>query len=65
MIPQMNRRGQVVASASLVSCVCSFGAHFAFANSLYPNLVPALLAAKLVGGLLGGIIAMFFTQDLK
>lgn len=65
MIPQMNRRGQVIISATLVSCICSFGAHFAFANSLYPRMVPALLAAKLLGGLLGGIFAMFVTRDLK
>lgn len=62
MIPQMNRRGQVVASACLVSCVCSFGAHFAFADSLYPDMVPAMLAAKLLGGVLGGILAMLATR---
>ena len=65
MIPQMNRRGQVVSSACLVSCVCSFGAHFAYANSLYPDMVPAMLAAKLVGGLLGLLIAMIATRDLN
>ncbi len=65
MIPQMNRRGQVVISAALVSCICSFGAHFAFANSLYPEMVPALLVSKLLGGLLGGILAMFATKSMK
>ena len=65
MIPQMNRRGQVVASACLVSCVCSFGAHFAYANSLYPDMVPAMLSAKLLGGLLGGLLAMIATRNLK
>lgn len=65
MIPQMNRRGQVVISAALVSCICSFGAHFAFANSLCPEMVPALLAAKLLGGVLGGMIAMAATRNLK
>jgi len=65
MIPRMNRRGQVVGSACLVSCVCTFGAHFAYANSMYPDMVPALLAAKLFGGLLGGIIAMAATRNLK
>lgn len=65
MIPQMNRRGQVVGTACLVSCVCSFGAHFAYANNLYPEMVPAMLAAKLLGGLLGGAIAMLFTRDKK
>ena len=65
MIPQMNRRGQVVVSACLVSCVCSFGPHFAFANSMQPEMVPAMLAAKLVGGFLGGVIAMIATRNLK
>ena len=65
MIPQMNRRGQVVGSACLVSCVCTFGAHFAYANSLYPQMVPAMLAAKLLGGLLGGLIAMAATRNMK
>ena len=65
MIPQMNRRGQVVASACLVSCVCSFGAHFAYANNLYPHMVPAMLAAKLLGGLLGGLLAMLVTRNEK
>lgn len=65
MIPQMNRRGQVVASACLVSCVGSFGAHFAYANNVDPGMVPALLAAKLLGGLLGGLIAMISTRNWK
>jgi len=65
MIPQMNRRGQVVGTACLVSCVCTFGAHFAYANSLYPDMVPAMLAAKLSGGLLAGIIAMFATRNTE
>jgi ethanolamine transporter len=65
MIPKMNRRGQVVGSACLVSCVCSFGAHFAYANSFYPDMVPAMLAAKLVGGVLGGVIAMAATRNMK
>ncbi len=65
MIPRMNRRGQVVASACLVSCICTFGAHFAYADSTYPEMVPAMLAAKLTGGLLGGILAMSATRDLE
>lgn len=65
MIPQMNRRGQVVISAALVSCVCTFGAHFAFANSLYPQMVPALLLSKLAGGICGGLFAMIATRNLK
>lgn len=65
MIPQMNRRGQVVGSACLVSCVCSFGAHFGYANNLYPEMVPAMLAAKLLGGLLAGLLAMAATRNLK
>ena len=64
MLPRMNRRGQVVISACLVSCVCSFGAHFAYADSVCPEMVPAMLAAKLTGGLLGGILAMAATKDL-
>jgi len=48
-----------------MSCVCTFGAHFAYANSLYPDMVPAMLAAKLLGGLLGGVIAMIATRNLK
>ena len=65
MIPQMNRRGQVVVSACLVSFVCSFGPHFAFANSMQPEMVPAMLAAKLTGGLLGGVIAMIATRNIN
>ncbi len=64
MLPQMNRRGQVVVSACLVSCVCSFGAHFAYANSLYPEMVPALLTAKLLGGFSGGLTAMLATRNM-
>lgn len=64
LIPQMNRRGQVVIPACLVSSVCIFGAHFAYADSLYPEMVPAMLAAKLVGGLLGGLLAMSATRRL-
>ena len=39
--------------------------HFAYANSLYPDMVPAMLAAKLLGDLLGGVIAMLATRNLK
>ena len=65
MIPQMNRRGKVVISASLVSSVCVFGAHFAFANSVAPEIVPAMLAAKLLGGILGGGIALAATRNME
>lgn len=65
MIPEMNKRGKVVISACLVSCVCTFGAHFAFTNNMEPDMVPALLTAKLVGGILGGIIALLSTRNLK
>lgn len=65
LIPQMNRRGKVVISACLVSCVCTFGAHFAFANNVAPEVVPAMLTAKLLGGILGGGIALFATRNMK
>lgn len=65
MIPQMNKRGKVVISACLVSCVCVFGAHFAFTNNASPALVPAMLVSKLVGGILGGAIAMLATRNMK
>lgn len=64
MLPQMNHRGKVVISAAFVSCICLIGAHFAFANALYPQMVPAQLAAKAFGGLLAAIIAMLTTKDL-
>lgn len=63
MIPDMDKRGKVVVSACLVSCVCVLGAHFAFTTGLEPELVPALLTAKIVGGLLGGAIAMIATRN--
>ena len=65
MIPEMDKRGKVVISASLVSCVCVFGAHFAFAMNAEPDIVPALLAAKLTGGILGFAIAMSATRKEK
>ena len=65
MIPHMNKKGKVVISACLVSCVCTFGAHFGFANNVAPEIVPAMLTAKLLGGLLGGGIALFATRDMK
>jgi len=65
LIPQMNRRGQVVISACLVSTINIFGAHFAFANSWNPEMVPAMMAAKVVGGLVGGGIAMYATRNRK
>ena len=63
MIPEMNRRGKVVISAALVSCVCTFGAHFAFANTMAPELVPALLTAKLTGCFLGLAIGLLATRQ--
>lgn len=65
MIPDMNKRGKVVISACLVSCVCTFGAHFAFTNNVQPDMVPSLLTTKLLGGLLGGLIALASTRNMK
>jgi ethanolamine transporter len=65
LIPEMNPRGKVVISASLVSCLATFGAHFGYANSAAPEVVPAMLAAKLVGGLLGGVTAWVCTRNMK
>lgn len=66
MIPAMNKRGKVVISACLVSCVCTFGAHFAFTNNAEPDLVSAMLVAKLTGGLIAGCLAMAAThQEFK
>jgi ethanolamine transporter len=65
MIPQMNRRGQVVISACLVSSINIFGAHFVFANSYNPDMVPAMILAKAVGAAAGGGIAMAATRNLK
>ena len=63
MIPQMDKRGKVVVSACLVSCVCVLGAHFAFTAGVHPDLVPALLTAKFLGGMVGGGIAMISTRN--
>ena len=65
MIPDMDKRGKVVCSAALLSCVCVLGAHFAFAMSTEPNLVPALLTAKFAGGILGGAVAMVVTRNMQ
>lgn len=65
MIPEMDKRGKVVVSAALVSCVCVLGAHFAFTTGTDPDLVPALLAAKFLGGITGGAMAMAATRNMK
>ena len=63
IVPQMDKRGKVVVSACLVSCVCVLGAHFAFTAGVHPDLVPALLTAKFLGGMVGGGIAMISTRN--
>ena len=65
MIPDMDKRGKVVVSACLVSCVCVLGAHFAFTTGVHPELVPAVLAAKFLGGIVGGGIAMVTTRNMN
>ena len=65
MIPDMDKRGKVVVSACLVSCVCVLGAHFAFTTGVHPELVPAVLASKFLGGIVGGGIAMVTTRNMK
>lgn len=62
MLPQMNRRSRVVVAAFLVNGVCILGSHFAFCQSVAPELVGALLAAKLVGGILAVTIALVCTR---
>lgn len=62
MLPQMNRRSRVVVAAFLTNGVCILGAHFAFCQSVAPELVGALLAAKLVGGILTVTVALVCTR---
>ena len=65
MLPQMNRRSRVVVAAFLVNGVCVLGAHFAFCQSVEPELVGALLAAKLVGSILAVTVALICTRGEK
>lgn len=62
MIPNMDKRGKVVFSSTMVSALCLFGAHMAFAMDVEPDMVPALLVTKAVGGILGCGIALFATR---
>lgn len=62
MLPQMNRRSRVVVAAFLTNGVCILGAHFAFCQSVAPELVGPLLAAKLVGGILTATVALVCTR---
>ncbi len=64
LIPDMDKRGKIVVSSCLVSCVCVLGAHVAFTMNAEPDLVGALLVSKLLGGALGGIISMIATRNM-
>ena len=65
MIPEMDRRGQVVCSCCLVCYLGVFGSHLAYTMDCEPELVPALLATKLVGGVATAAIALFATRETK
>lgn len=65
LVPEMNRRGQVVTAACFVSCINLFGAHFAAANSAIPELVPHMIVAKVAGCIVSGAIAMIATRNMK
>ena len=65
MIPQMDRRGKVVISSCLVSCVCVLGAHVAFTMNAEPEMVPALLVAKITGGIIAAAISLYATRSEK
>ena len=65
MVPQMDRRGKVVISSCLVSCVCALGAHVAFTISAEPDMVPALLVAKFSGGIIAAAISLYATKSEK
>lgn len=62
MIPEMDKRGKVVVSASLVCGAAAFSSHLAFTMGTQPDMVPALLSAKLLGGILGAVIALLATR---
>lgn len=62
MIPDMDKRGKVVISSCLVSCVCVLGAHVAFAMNTEPDMVPAMLVAKITGGAVAGAISLYVTR---
>lgn len=62
MIPEMDKRGKVVCSASLVCGASVLGSHLAFTMNIHPDMVPQLLCAKLFGWLLGTLVALFATR---
>lgn len=62
MIPEMDRRGKVVCSASLVCGASALGSHLAFTMNIHPGMVPQLLVAKLSGWLLGTLVALLATR---
>lgn len=65
LVPQMNRRSQVVTAACYVSCINIFGAHFAAANTIIPEMVPHMITAKAIGWIVAGAVAMFATRNMK
>lgn len=62
MIPEMDRRGKVVCSASLVCGASALGSHLAFTMNVHPDMVPQLLAAKLSGCVLCTLVALLATR---
>lgn len=65
MIPEMDRRGKVVCSASLVCGASVFGSHLAFTMNVQPDMVTVLICAKLLGYVLGTLIALFATRKMN
>lgn len=64
MAKDMDRRGVVVTAAWYTNSICLFTAHYAYTQSVAPEIVGPMMAAKAVGGILAVTLAYYATRDM-
>lgn len=64
-LPEVNRRGTVVAAAFGVCAASCLTSHVAFTMGCEPDLVVLLIAIKFLGGVLGAVVALALTGRKK
>ena len=64
LIKDMDRRGIVLTAAWYTNAICILTAHYAYTQSINPEMVAPMMVSKLVGGVLAVALAYFMTRTM-
>lgn len=65
LVKDMDRRGIVVSAAWYTNAICIITAHYAYTQSVDPQMVGPMMIAKATGGVLAVVLACIMTKNYK